>query len=29
MGTPCPRERFFRETRKPDDGDAESIVEEG
>jgi hypothetical protein len=25
----CPREKFFVETRNPDDGDAESIVEEG
>ena len=25
----CPRERFFVETRNPDDGDAGSIVEEG
>jgi hypothetical protein len=25
----CSRERFFAEARKPDDGDAGSIVEEG
>jgi hypothetical protein len=24
---PCPRERFFRETRKRDEGDARGIVE--
>jgi hypothetical protein len=26
--TPCSRERFFRQARKADDGDAEGIAEE-
>jgi hypothetical protein len=29
MGTQPSRKRFFDETRKPDDGDAASIAEEG
>jgi hypothetical protein len=27
-GTPCPRQRFFAEARKRDDGDAKRIAEE-
>jgi hypothetical protein len=28
-GASCSRERFFRQARKPDDGDAGGIAEEG